>query len=463
MEPAGSTGGGGFGRDVLRLAVVRVVGVGAAFLTSVLAARLLGPAEFGIGGVAFTLATIVALVANGGLTMSTIFLMQRRVDRQRSLVDALSGLGLLAFAASAVFGVIAAVAVGRLGVPGLIGATVLATGVVAAATVAIELAGAQLLGIGASRAFAVTEAIRSVGILAASAAIMLVVGTAAGYLAGMAIGLLIAAVYALWVAATRIGRPRPRVDVGLWSEALRFGLRGQVGNVLQYFTLRLDLLIVAAILGAVPAGIYLVATRVSEVVTQIANAAATFLFPTVAGRGAAADPAFTATVVRRVTVLVGAAALIIGIGSFWLLPIIFGPTYAEALPALWWLLLAAIPLSIGRLIQGDLKGRGRPGTVSLAAALGIGLLVGGDLLVIGAWGIVGVAAVSAVAYGANALALAVAFRSITGAPMRTLIARPGDVTDLIRAGRRANQPAVVPPDATVSRTLDEGTPPSGHG
>ena len=167
--------------------------------------------------------------------------------------------------------------------------------------------------------------------------------------------------------------------------------------------------------------------------------------------------------VRRVTVLVATAALIIGIGSFWLLPIIFGPTYTEALPALWWLLVAAIPLSIGRLIQGDIKGRGRPGTVSLAAALGIGLLVGGDLLVIGAWGIVGVAAVSAVAYGANALALAVAFRSITGAPMRTLVARPGDVIDLIRAGRRANQPAVVPPDATVSRTLDEGTPPSGHG
>ena len=136
----------GFERDVVFLASVRLVGVAAGFLTSVLAARLLGPAELGVAGVAQTVATVVAIVANCGLSMSTIYLLRRPHGVTRELMAALIGLSLVSLAVAAVAGMLVAVGVGRVAVDGLLGATVVATGALAAATVAVDISGAQSAG-----------------------------------------------------------------------------------------------------------------------------------------------------------------------------------------------------------------------------------------------------------------------------------------------------------------------------
>ena len=218
----------------------------------------------------------------------------------------------------------------------------------------------------------------------------------------------------------------PAVELAVWREALGYGLRGQIGNVLQYFTLRLDLVLVAAILGPAPAGIYLVATRVSEVVTQIANAASSLLFPAVAGQQDRASTAFTAAVIREVTIVVAASALAVGISAWFWLPVVFGSAYTSALPALLLLLVAAIPLSVGRLLAGDLKGRGRPGLVSAAAVTGLVIMVVGDLRFLEQGGIEAAAIVSIVAYAANAAGLILAYRAVTGGPVSALVPTPAD-------------------------------------
>ena len=245
--------------------------------------------------------------------------------------------------------------------------------------------------------------------------------------------MVVAAAYALVFARRVTGSVMPAVDLAVWREALGYGLRGQLGNVLQYFTLRLDLVLVAAILGPAPAGIYLVATRVSEVVTQIANAASSLLFPAIAGQSDRASTAFTNAIVREVTILVVVSALAVGIAAWFLLPLVFGADYATALPALWLLLVAAVPLSVGRLLAGDLKGRGRPGLVSAAAVTGLVIMVVGNLLLLERGGIEAAALVSIVAYGANAVGLILGYRAVTGESMMALMPTPADAVDI---GRR---------------------------
>ena len=443
---------------MVSLSAIRLVGVAAGFLTSVLAARVLGAAEFGVGGVAVALGTLVALIANAGLSMSIIYLLRRRPDETRRLVDALTGLALVSVAVAALLGVCVALAAGAVGVPG-VAATAIATGVLAAAMVAVEASGARLLGLGASGAYTITEGIRAIGILVASAAAILIVGTAAGYVGGVAFGLLTATAYALWRGARLTRWPRPRADLPVWRTAVAYGLRGQVGNVLQYLTLRLDLVLVAAILGAAPAGIYLVATRVSEVVTQIASAASALLFPAVAVHGAGADTSFTAATVRVVTLLAVVAAVVLAVAASWLLPLVFGAEYAAGVAASWFLLAAAVPLSVGRLLAGDLKGRGRPGLVSAAALIGMVILVVGDLAVLETWGITGAAVVSLIAYGSTAVALALAYRAVTGASLGALVPRWVDVTSMARQGGQLARRSAVPAGSSVSRTPDGGRPP----
>ncbi len=405
----------------------------AGFLTSVVAARILGPAEFGVAGVAQTIGTIVALIANAGMAMSTIYLMRRAGFEMGRLIAALAGFATGAITLAAIVGTAAAVGVSLAGVEGLAGATALATGLLAASTVAVEASGSQLLGLGLSREYAVTEGVRAVGALIGTVIILLVVTTAAGYTVGMATGLLAAALFAAWRVRRAVPWGRPVYDRRIWGEVLGYGIRGQVGNVLQYFTLRLDVVLVAAILGAASAGIYLVATRVSEVVTQVANAAATLLFPVVAGQGDQRDTAFTERTVRVVATLVILSALAVGLAAIPLLALIFGDEYAAALPALQVLLLAAVSLSVGRLLAGDLKGRGHPGLVSAASALGLVIMVLGDLVILPLWGIIGAALMSLVAYTATAIGIALGYRWVAGASLRALVPRPSDVELIVRS------------------------------
>lgn len=421
-----------FGRDVAFLATVRLVGVASGFLTSVLAARLLGPAELGLAGVAQTVGTVVALIANGGLSMSSIYLLRRPHPVTRELAAALTGLSLVSVAVAAVAGGLVAVAVGTVAVEG-VGVIAVATGALAAATVAVDTAGAQLLGLGQSRQYALAEAIRSFGSLLCVALLLIVVTSAAGYAWGLAAGLTVAAAYALRCVRGVTGSVMPAVDLAVWRQALGFGLRGQLGNVLQYFTLRLDLVLVAAILGPAPAGIYLVAARVSEVVTQIANAAASLLFPSIAGQRDGEGTEFTNAIVREVTILVAVSSLAVGVSAWFWLPPVFGPDYASALPAFWLLLVAAVPLSIGRLLAGDLKGRGRPGLVSAVALSGLIVMVVGNLLLLERGGIEAAALVSIVAYGANAAGLILVSRAVTGTPLTALLPTPADAMNI---GRR---------------------------
>jgi stage V sporulation protein B len=174
-----------------------------------------------------------------------------------------------------------------------------------------------------------------------------------------------------------------------------------------------------------------VTSRVAEVVTQLANAAASLLFPRVA-MGGHSSTETTERVVRGVTLLTFLSALCLGVVAAPLLGIVFGSAYATATGTLWLLLIASVPLAVSRMLAGDLKGRGRPGIVSVAASAAVCVTVVGDLLAIPPFGIAGAAFVSILAYGANALVLAGAYRAITGASLGRLVPTPSDATALAR-------------------------------
>jgi stage V sporulation protein B len=434
-DPAGRTAEAvaaspGLARDVALLAGVRLGAVGAGFLTSVLAARVLGTTELGAAAVGLTTGIIAALLANGGLNISSIYFLGRRPAERGAITHRSFTLGLGAMSLAALL----VLAFARIAAPDAFTAErtdlVIAAAALAASIVAFELFGALLLGHDRRTAYLVVQAIEGVGSFAVVAAVFLAGGaTAAGYVLGSAIAAFVAALFAIVVVQRIVGGRPLAYSAAFTREALALGLRGQVGNVLQMLNLRLDLLLVPVLLTLDAAGVYVIAVRMSEVVAQIASAAAAYLFPAVS-RSAATHTALTERTVRVTLVIIVAVGIVIAALAPVLLTLFFGPAYAAGTDALRITMIAMVPLAVTRLMASDMKGRGRPGLVSVSAAGALAATVAFALLLIPAYGIVGAAAASVIAYSAGAAVLLVAYRRVTGSPLGRLVPTGRDVREI---------------------------------
>jgi len=424
--------GRGFGADVALLAGARLATVVAFFGVSVVGARLLSPEALGSAAVGQTVGMIAALVANGGLNIATIYFLQQRPDERATLVQRLGALAIGGSTVAVVLvGISAPIVMGRV-VADDAWPLMLAAAAMGAAMIAFEFAGALLLGLGRAGGFTIMELVRGIGSLAAVT--ILLAGPwreDGGFVLGLGLGYAAAAL--LGLVGTRRGglSLRPRYDAAFTAEALAFGLKGQVGNIFQFLGVRLDLLLVPALLDLRAAGIYVIAVRMSDVVGQAATAASSLVFPRVAGQVEAGSTLLTERATRMILIVVAASALVLGVAGETVLRIAFGSIYAAGTVALLVLLVATLPLSLGRLVAADLKGRGRPDLVSWAALLTVVATVAADLALIPLLGIEGAALASVIAYTVSAAALLIGYRSVTGGRLAALVPRPADVRELV--------------------------------
>lgn len=438
---ASVTEGRGFGLQVVLLAAARLSTVAAFFGVSVVAARLLPPDAVGSAAVGQTIGMIAGLVANGGLNISAIYFLQRAPGERRATVERLTALGIAAAAGAILVALLSAPVAFGLVLAEASWPLLVAAALMGATMIAFELSGAVLLGLGHSGRFTVLELVRGWGSLAAVALLLLGPWRADGGLVlGLALGYAAAAVLGFaWT--ERAGMSiAPRYDLGFSAAALRFGLRGQVGNVFQFLGVRLDLLVVPALLDLRAAGIYYLAVRVSDVVGQVATAASSLVFPRVAGQEDRHATELTERAVRLTVLAVAVAGLLLGLGGELVLRLAFGPEYAAGAAALAILLVATVPLAVGRVLAADLKGRGRPGVVSLAAGLSVVATVAFDFALVPMLGIEGAALASVLTYLASTTALLLAYRGITRGRLGALVPRPSDVSFLLAAVRRPRQP-----------------------
>lgn len=429
---------GSLGSAMIALTGARLASVVAVFLAGVIAARLLDPAAVGVAGVGLTVGWAVAIIANGGLNISVIYFLGRRPDERALLIRRFAGLGLLALLAGVAVTAAAAPLVAAFSLDGRPSAGLFAgAAVLAAATIGYELAGAGLLGLEQRRPYVLADVLRSAATLGLTVVVLALVSrTAEGYVLATGLGVAVPAVFALVVVRRRAGRLAPAYDRPFSREALKMGLAGQLGNVLTFLNLRLDLLLVPALLRLDQAGVYFVATRVSEVVGQASTASASMLFPHVAGQ---ADHRATAVTERtsRLTLLVTlAAAAGLAVVSPWVLTVFFGAEYGGGTVALLLLLVAMLPLALARVLAADLKGRGRAGMTSIGTGIGAAVNLVANLALIPAFGLPGAAIGSVLSYGVMAGVLLACYRRVTGGGLLALLPRPSDVSDAISLVRK---------------------------
>jgi O-antigen/teichoic acid export membrane protein len=219
-----------------------------------------------------------------------------------------------------------------------------------------------------------------------------------------------------------LGSLRPRLESDVVRLLLGLGLRGHIGNVVQTFNYRLDVLLVQAFQNQAAVGLYQTGVLLAEMVWYLPNAVSAALLPQIA---ATRDATTTPRVARHTLLLTTAGAIgLIAVawpGLAWL-----RPAYLPAVAPMSILLIGVVALSIHKVLASDLSGRGLPLYPSLTSTLALVVTLVADLLLIPRYGIVGAAWASTLAYTVQTVALVLIYLRVTHAAWRDLFVLRGD-------------------------------------
>jgi O-antigen/teichoic acid export membrane protein len=224
---------------------------------------------------------------------------------------------------------------------------------------------------------------------------------------------------------------RPRFDRALMRRMLGYGSRVQIGMIFQLLNYRLDVIVLQFFVPLAAVGYYVVAQIIAELVTMLSSAFATTVLPLVARE----EGRLTQTTVDSLRHH-GILTIVAILGNVVFGPLVilyaFGHKFEPAivpmliiLPGMWF-------LGTNAVVAGDLRGRGRPGTVSVLAGAAAALTLVLDLVLIPPFGVKGAAVASLCAYTALGVGSLGTLARITGLPVRALL--PG-VDDLRLYGR----------------------------
>jgi len=190
------------------------------------------------------------------------------------------------------------------------------------------------------------------------------------------------------------GLLRIRVSRNCIASGLRFGLKSWLGTLGSLTKYRLDQLMMIPLTSSRQLGLYVVAVTISGAADAVTAAVSTVASPRVS-RG---DRTLAARGMRVLLLIVTVAAGLLAIAVPWVLPLLFGSRFSDAIVMTWILLAASIPGQGAFVLSALLTAAGRPGLVTIGELLALAVTVPGLVLLLPSLGGIGAALVSLVAY-----------------------------------------------------------------
>lgn len=227
---------------------------------------------------------------------------------------------------------------------------------------------------------------------------------------------------AMWLSSEwRISRfDAPEATRHGLADALRFGLRAHLSNVITFINYRLALYLVSFMLGATAVGKYALSVQLAEVFWLVAGAAAMIVFPESAAKGR--TPAQLQRMIEQVALTVvlitGAGALLAGLLAPVAIPWIFGKDYVGSVAPFLLLLPGVVLWSYMTVIANSLAGMGFQGVNICGALFCLIINVVGNFLAIPRWGAQGAALASTIAFSCTTLFTVVAYKKIMSTQVR---------------------------------------------
>jgi antigen flippase len=213
----------------------------------------------------------------------------------------------------------------------------------------------------------------------------------------------------------------------LAAEAGRYGLQAYGGTIGSLATVRLDVMVMPAILAANEIGFYVVAVSAASMVSGVFGSVDMAVFP-LAARLAPDEAVELVERTARVTFVASiVVSAVLAVAAPALISAVYGSDFSDAVGALRLLLPGIVMWSTAGVLASGLKALGRPQQASIAHLVGAAVTIVGLALTLRRYGIEGAAATSSVAYG-------VVFLLLLRALLRSSRRPAMQVLDLRRVG-----------------------------
>lgn len=412
-EPGDTSTGVGHARNLSALAVAELAGKVASFVMFAVAARLLGPSEFGQFSWSLNLALLISVVVIWGFDLALIQLASKAPERLDSLLS-----NTLAIRAGMVPVALLVVVIFPAAPDQDLGVSVLLTLMVLAdaANQAIR-AGASVLQ--RQQAIAVNLVIQrfltaalSIGVLMLGGGVM---GFAAAYFGGTLVGM-----FALFWTGRRIGLAPSvtLVSVPVMRELMHHSTALGVNSVLNLLVFRLDALLLGWLLDSAAVGVYSVAYKLFEALLFVLWSVDRVALPAMSA--ATGDEPIRRGVHRACSVVFAVylpytAIMLIRGGE--VLKLTFGAPYDVAsLAALQILSVALLPYAVQYILALGLYARRRNLTVTISAVTALVVNVAVNLVLIPDLGPAGAAWATLLAFLVQSIMLWVFVTRMVGMP-----------------------------------------------
>ena len=236
---------------------------------------------------------------------------------------------------------------------------------------------------------------------------------------------------------------------------MRFGVQGQLGNVLQLLNYRVDKYIALAFVGMSGVGIYGVGVGVTESIWFIANAVAVVLLPHLTSAKEEEAAAFTPVACRNTLFLSLIAAAGLGVVSLPLVPLFFGDEFSHSVVAIWWLLPGTVALAGTKILASYIFSRGKPLINSYITIATLAVTLVCDFALIPFFGVPGAAAASSVAYSTSLVLSLIVYQRLSGqSPWGAIFVKGSDLRMYLETARNAR--ARLFPATAVAGDLEGG-------
>ena len=265
-------------------------------------------------------------------------------------------------------------------------------------------------------------------------------GAAYGLAAGYVVGGTICTAWALRLAGLPESAPG---GAGGLPHAVSSGARSWVNDLFQIVNLRPDLFILNTYSTTAATGIYSVSVAITSAGFILSQSLATVVLPRSAalrgleGTDAPVVSERTAVSAVRHAVLVSALAVALLAVFLLFVPLLWGGDFRKAIPYGLILLPGVALLGVGRVMVASFTGRGHPHYALAVGLLSFPATLVAYLLVIPDYGTTGAAVVTSISYAAAALLAAVLFfRTVHTSRREALMPTRADVRDYEAYARR---------------------------
>lgn len=388
-------------------------------ISTIVAARALGPAAFGAYGTAAAFAVILSIVSTLGMQTLLVREMARAPASAGALLRAAHRVKTVANAV--MLPLLVMLAAGPLGYAADVTAAALMLGLAYAVGSYVENLAAYYQSV--ERMHVWTQASAAFGIVTAVTGIALVLATrtavwyAASPIAGQVVAL--AWLHTRLPAHVRRARPAALTQVAALGRALAPFAAAFIALTLYYKT---DVLLLAAWRSAEQVGIHAAAYRFVDMAQALVIVAAAAVYPRLA-RSAPAAPSrgegWAAGRVAELLLLAAApAAVCLAFAREPVIRLLYGTGYAAAAPVLGILAFTTVPLAFAIFAGYALGAAGRMRVVALAYTAALAANIALNALLIPARGALGAALAMLVSETALALVLALVLHRATGARLR---------------------------------------------